>query len=146
MSSLLYTSFLQMFQIPFLVLKSAHLSPNQCRFHMIRTVLSENKKIKKLFNQSLYVKVTSYQKTPDSQMNSVSCYKKMKYGVDYPLRRQHHTEIFSCAPQYQEEQDKYTMDPGQSSLCQQNEKVFWSKMIFEQKQIRKMHKSYIIND
>ena len=39
----------------------------------------------------------------------------------------------------------YTMDPGQSNLSQQKEKVFWSKMIFEQKQIRKMHKSCIIN-
>ena len=38
------------------------------------------------------------------------------------------------------QQDKYTMDPGQSTLPQQKEKTFWSKMIFEQKQIRKMHK------
>ena len=43
-------------------------------------------------------------------------------------------------------QDKYTMDPGQSSLSQQKEKKIWSKMIFEQKKIRKMHKSCIIND
>ena len=43
-------------------------------------------------------------------------------------------------------QDKYTMDPGQSSLSQHKEKMFWAKMIFEQKQIRKMHKSCIIND
>ena len=46
----------------------------------------------------------------------------------------------------QSEQGKYTMDPGLSSLSQQKEKTFWSKMIFEQKQIRKMHKSCIIND
>ena len=45
------------------------------------------------------------------------------------------------------QQDKYTMDPGQSTLSQHKEKMFWwSKMIFEQKQIRKMHKSCIIND
>ena len=31
------------------------------------------------------------------------------------------------------EQDKYTMDPGQSSLSQQKEKKNWSKMNFEQK-------------
>ena len=43
-------------------------------------------------------------------------------------------------------QDKYTMDPGKSSLSQHKEKIFWSKMIFEQKQIRKMHKSCMIND
>ena len=46
----------------------------------------------------------------------------------------------------QVQQDKYTMDPGQSSLSPHIEKFFWSKMIFEQKQIRKMNKSYIIND
>ena len=44
------------------------------------------------------------------------------------------------------EQDRYTMDPGYSSLSQDKEKFFWSKMIFEQKQIIKMHKSCIIND
>ena len=44
------------------------------------------------------------------------------------------------------EQDKYTMDPGQSSLSQQKDKKIWSKMIFEQKQVRKMHISCIIND
>ena len=43
-------------------------------------------------------------------------------------------------------QDKYTMDPVQSSLSQQKEKKFWSKMFFEQKQVRKMHISCIIND
>ena len=32
--------------------------------------------------------------------------------------------------------DKYTMDPEYSSLSQHIEKFFWSKMIFEQKQIR----------
>ena len=44
------------------------------------------------------------------------------------------------------EHNKYTMDPGQSSLSQNEENIFWLKMIFEQKQIRKMHKSCIIND
>ena len=39
-----------------------------------------------------------------------------------------------------EEQDKYTMGPGYSSLSQQKE------MIFKQRQIRKMHRSYTIND
>ena len=34
------------------------------------------------------------------------------------------------------QQDKYTMDPGQSRLSQHKEEIFWSKMIFEQKQIR----------
>ena len=43
-------------------------------------------------------------------------------------------------------QDKYTMDPRKSSLSQHKENFFWSKMIFEQKQIRKMHKSCITND
>ena len=28
-------------------------------------------------------------------------------------------------------QDKYTMDPGQSSLSKYREKIFWSKMICE---------------
>ena len=34
-------------------------------------------------------------------------------------------------------EDKYTMDPGQSSLSQHKEKNFWSKMIFEQKTNKK---------
>ena len=34
-------------------------------------------------------------------------------------------------------QDKYTMDPGQSSLSQHKEKMFWSKMIFKQKTNKK---------
>ena len=33
-------------------------------------------------------------------------------------------------------QDKYTMAPGQSSLSQQKEKQFRSKMIFEQKKLK----------
>ena len=31
------------------------------------------------------------------------------------------------------QQEKYTIDPGQSNLSQQYENDFWSKMIFEQK-------------
>ena len=49
-------------------------------------------------------------------------------------------------PKNVKKQDKYTMDPGQSSLSQQKVKKFQLKMIFEQKKIKKMHKSCIIND
>ena len=37
-----------------------------------------------------------------------------------------------------DKQDKYIMDPGQSSLSQQKEKKFWSKMIFEQNKTKYM--------
>ena len=33
-------------------------------------------------------------------------------------------------------QDKCTMDPGKSNLSQHKEKMFWSKMIFKQKQLK----------
>ena len=34
---------------------------------------------------------------------------------------------------FQKQQDKYTIDPGQLSLSQHKEQMFWPKMIFEQK-------------
>ena len=35
-------------------------------------------------------------------------------------------------------EDKYTMDPGQSNASQQSENNFLSKMIFDQKKLKKL--------